>query len=197
LNGKTGIDSSDSDLLLKGRKHLTIVAILLSASMALGMGNYESTQTSKRDPALEKLDCFVGDWKSDAKVFPGKFGPGGQASGTTHYHWAVGNNWLIFDSAFSLPGMVTYEVHGLVAYDQKEGKYVAYAVNNLAPHAIEYRGEWKDENSLIFTSVTKSSVGKWSRVVYEKLPDGKIRFSSEESSDGAAFTRYFESTLSR
>ncbi len=176
---------------------MTILALLLTAALALGMARSEPTQASKRDPALERLDCFLGDWKSDAKVSPGKFGPGGRASGTTHYHWGVGNNWLIFDSAFSLPGMVIYEVHGLVAYDPKEGKYVSYAFNNLVPHAIEYRGEWKDENSLIFTSVTQSSVGKWSRVVYEKLPDGKIRFSSEESSDGAAFTRYFESTLSR
>ena len=132
------------------------IALLLTTLAAIGMVTSHQTLRPKRDPAIDKLDFFLGTWKCEAKVLPGRFGPGGPASGMSHYKWSIGGKWLMYDSEFVLPSIGPYEVHGVLAYDEKEGKYVSYAFNNLAPRGVEYRGEWKDQNVLIFTSLAKS-----------------------------------------
>ncbi len=148
---------------------------------------------AQHSPEEAKLNIFVGDWKNQGTVYPGRFGPGGDSTGETTYRWEVGNKWLYYDSRLHLPGMGDYEVHGGVAYDAQVGKYRAFAFNSLGILLV-YTGYWEDTR-LIFDLVHPHPK-KPSRVVYHTFPDNTFEMHSETSEDGINFTPYFETRFS-
>jgi hypothetical protein len=158
-------------------------------------------RTAGRSPSLERLEFLAGHWylhprppaaPSDSQSAPA----GARAAGEVHYDWHPGNLWLSFVLSATLPEVGLYEVSGGVTFEPKSRAYLAYAVNNLAPRVIEYRGRWKDRATLVFDSVGERG-GKLARVVYARRPDGNVVFSASESPDGNAYHTYFEAVLSR
>jgi hypothetical protein len=141
------------------------------------------------------LDFFVGDWHNAGQVVPGPFGPGGKVTGSTTYQWGVGGKWLLYTSQLDLPGLGRYEVHGGVTFNSQGRRYDAFAANSLGNLMI-YRGEWSDDETLVFTLTHPEPAGR-ARVVYHMLPGGPIKMRSEQRADGGDFKVYFETELVR
>ena len=154
--------------------------------------------TGPRDPAFQKLDFLLGVWTETCSLQPGPFGPAEQpCTGETRYRWGTGGLWLTYDATLVTPGRETYEVHGLVSYDASLQHYTAFAFNNMVPRGMEYTGQWTDNNTLVFTSVHNTPRNTVARVVYARLRDGNVAFSSEESQADGSFKPYFEAVLKR
>jgi hypothetical protein len=84
---------------------------------------------------------------------------------------------------------------GGVTFEPASASYVAYAINNLAPRVIEYRGRWTDETTLVFDSLGGRPAR--ARVQYVRRPDGTVVFSASEARDGKEHRTYFEAVLKR
>lgn len=158
-------------------------------------------QSAERSDDLERIDFLVGHWYLHPRALaipPGSSpAPAGvDAAGEVHYRWHPGTLWLSFDLSATLPGVGGYELSGGVTFEPQSRAYVAYAVNNLGPRVIEYRGQWKDEATLVFDSVAGRG-GKLARVQYVRRPDGNVVFSASESPDGNEYHTYFEAVLTR
>jgi hypothetical protein len=146
-----------------------------------------------RSAEEELLDIFIGQWHNSGRVTPGPFGPGGEISGTTAYKWAIGDMWLQYISRLILPGMGKYEVQGGVVYNNRTGKYDAYAANNLG-NLMVYEGEWVNETTLVFLHTHPLPAGR-ARIVYRILPEGAIRMESDRLAENDKFETYFETEM--
>lgn len=142
-----------------------------------------------------RLDFFLGNWRNQGNLLPGNFGPGGEISGSTFFHWGVGEVWLLYTSQLDLPGLGAYEVHGGFSYSQQSGKYQAYAVNSLG-NLMVYEGLWQDENTLVFT-LTNPGVEGNGRVIYSRQENGSIKMRSERRVAEGDYEVYFETTMQR
>lgn len=147
-----------------------------------------------RSPEEVKLDFLVGEWRSSDRTFPGPFGPGGTGSGKASYRWELGDKWLTYDFRTEIPGLGPYEVRGGVAYDASAGNYVAYSVNSMGKLLL-YEGAWEPEEVLAFTLVHPQRK-EGTRVSYTRLGDGKVRMTSERTSEAGGSEVYFETILS-
>lgn len=140
-----------------------------------------------------RLDFLLGKWTNHGKITPGVFGPGGEISGSTNFHWGVGGIWMLYTSQLDLPGLGAYEVHGGFNYLQQAGVYQAYAVNSLGNLMI-YQGDWQEEHTLVFTLTNPGSEGS-SRVVYTRQVDGSVLMKSEHLASNGDYEAYFETNL--
>lgn len=154
-----------------------------------------SVRKPSREPEEERLSFFAGDWQDSGQALPGPFGPGGATHGRTTYRWQVGGKWLVYASHMAIPGMVTYEVHGGVTFNNQTGRYDAFAANSLG-NLIVYEGVWTDRTTLVFTRTHPPPVGR-SRIVYHVLDDGAIHMSSERVTEGGGYEAYFQTKMIR
>jgi hypothetical protein len=182
-------------------RRLRVPQNIAAAALCLTLLIPAELRSADRSRDLERLDFLAGHWylHPRAPVVPSSSpsAPAGAgAAGEVHYDWHPGNLWLSFILSATLPGVGLYEVSGGVTFEPQSRAYVAYAVNNLAPQVIEYRGRWKDRATLVFDSVGARG-GKLARVQYARRPDGNVVFSASESPDGNAYHTYFEAVLSR
>ncbi|MCY3719420.1 MAG: DUF1579 family protein [Anaerolineaceae bacterium] len=145
-------------------------------------------------PAARLLDEFVGAWRNRGIVYPGRFGPGGDVSGETRFHWQMQGRWLCFDSRLQMPGMGEYQVQGGVTLDD-DGGYRSWAANNLG-NLLVYEGRHEGGQSLIFDQVHPPGAQR-ARVVYTLADDGRLLMRSENSADGSAWSVYFETVMER
>jgi hypothetical protein len=137
-----------------------------------------------------RLDIFVGKWRASVRAI-GTGASESPAAGEANYRWDIGRRWLVYESTFDLPGGGRYEVNGTVGFDQSSKRYRAWAFNSLGV-AIEYTGDWNDDVTLVFTSISSTA-----RVTYTRRPDGSIRLLSERRVADGTFEAYFESVLTR
>lgn len=140
------------------------------------------------------LDGFVGDWRNSGVVHRGRFGPGGEVSGETRFHWQMQGRWLCFDSRLHLPGMGEYQVQGGVAVAE-DGGYRSWAANSLGVLLV-YEGRLEAGDTLLFDQVHPASDSR-ARVVYALPGDGTLLMRSEVSADGETWSAYFETTMTR
>jgi hypothetical protein len=154
-----------------------------------------ATDLPQRLAEEAQLDFLLGDWQATGVVHPGRFGPGGPSTGTSHYRWELDHKWLMYTSRLHLPGLGLYEVRGGVTYDSRAGVYQAFAVNNLGVLLV-YTGVWESETRLVFTLIHPPAQEQ-ARVVYLKSSDGTVQLISESSPDGVRYQAYFETTLAR
>jgi hypothetical protein len=103
--------------------------------------------------------------------------------------------WLQYEFRTDLPGLGPYEVHGGVAHDAAAGEYRAYSVNSFGKLLL-HAGCWESDDTLTFTLVYPEREID-TRVSYTKLPDGRIRMTSERPAAGGGREIYFETILSR
>ena len=115
------------------------------------------------------LDGFVGDWRNSGIVHPGRFGPGGAISGETRFHWQMQGRWLCFDSRLHLPGL-----------------------GNL----LVYEGRLQEGDTLLFDQIHPAGAQR-ARVVYVLQGDGRLLMRSQTSADGATWSTYFETLMTR
>jgi hypothetical protein len=52
-------------------------------------------QSAERHPALDRLDAFVGNWRTEGEIKPGSSGPSGKLVGTDTYEWLPGRFFLV------------------------------------------------------------------------------------------------------
>lgn len=140
------------------------------------------------------LDGFVGDWRNSGVVHRGRFGPGGEVSGETRFHWQMQGRWLCFDSRLQLPGMGAYQVQGGVTLDD-DGGYRSWAANNLG-NLLVYEGRLEGGDTLFFDQVHPAGSPR-ARVVYVLPGDGRLLMRSEVSTNDESWTPYFETTMTR
>ncbi|MCI0413278.1 DUF1579 domain-containing protein [bacterium] len=152
-------------------------------------------QGAPQGNALSRLEFFIGDWKTAGKMFPAGTNQPVETSGRIAYRWAS-SLWLIFDHTAAMPEKIPYSVHGIVGYDPASGEYVAYAFNSMNPVAIRYRGNWRDENTLVFDSDAFPDSRKAQRITYSRQADGTVRFYAENAHDGTSFSPHSDLLLS-
>ncbi|MDD9957079.1 MAG: hypothetical protein OXP68_12770 [Anaerolineaceae bacterium] len=103
-------------------------------------------------PDRSVLEEFVGAWRNRGIVYPGRFGPGGDVSGETRFHWQMQGRWLCFDSRLQMPGMGEYQVQGGVTLDD-DGGYRSCAANNPG-NLLVYEGRLEGGQALTFARFT-------------------------------------------
>jgi len=141
------------------------------------------------------LDFLVGDWDSADHTYPGPHGPGGSSEGKAWYRWQLGGRWLQYEFRTDLPGLGPYEVHGAVTHDAAAWEDRAYSVNSLG-NLLLHTGCWEGDDRLAFTLIYPERQID-TRVCYTKLPDGRIRMTSERPAAGGGRELYFETVLSK
>src|ERR671918_1085387 len=57
--------------------------------------NSNAQQPPKPDPALKRLDAFVGKWNTEGQMKESPFGPAGKIIGTDTYEWLAGGFFLL------------------------------------------------------------------------------------------------------
>lgn len=140
------------------------------------------------------LEGFVGAWRNSGIVHPGRFGPGGEVSGETRFHWQMQGRWLCFESRLQMPGMGEYRVQGGVTLDEGGG-YRSWAANNLG-NLLVYQGRLEGGRTLVFDQVHPAGAQR-ARVVYTLPGDGRLLMRSENSADGSVWSLYFETIMER
>ena len=142
----------------------------------------------QRPAELDTLQVFEGAWNATL----GSDSRPSNADGVTTYRWDAGRRWLMYQSSFaSVPGLGSYEVHGVVGFDAATRRFRAWAFNTFG-NAIEYTGLWETDRRLVFLSLSGGG-----RVSYAFGPDGRITFTSEQKSADGTFTPYFTATFTR
>ena len=145
-------------------------------------------------PVPHLLDDFVGAWRNRGTVYPGRFGPGGDVSGETRFHWQMQGRWLCFESRLQMPGMGEYQVQGGVTPDD-DGGYRSWAANNLG-NLLVYEGRLESDRRLVFEQIHPPAPQR-ARVVYTLPGDGRLLMRSEISADGGTWSTYFETIMER
>jgi hypothetical protein len=84
-------------------------------------------------PELKKLDYLVGTWSLDADLKSGPMGPGGKATGTSHYEWMDGKFFLVSHGSFAFAMGKGTEVT-YMGYDSDQKMYLYTSFNSMGEH---------------------------------------------------------------
>ena len=136
----------------------------------------------EKTAAHEKLTRFAGDWVGEEKMYPSPWDPkGGTALGKSSYHLVCSGFAAAFDCSQERDGQVTFEGHGVMAVDPKEGEYILHWFDSMGASREEYRGNFEGED-LILRS--RNPMGHH-RLVWKLGGSNKMSFHMFMSQDGA------------
>jgi Protein of unknown function (DUF1579) len=111
------------------------------------------------DPALKRLDRFVGTWDMKGRTLDSEVD---NVSGRTTFEWLPGGFFLQQRIKLDFAG---FEVEGLelIGYDPESGTYPSTVFSNVAGAPLPYRWEIEGDELKITTDVIGATFrGKWS-----------------------------------
>jgi hypothetical protein len=98
-----------------------------------------SQQTPKPDPALKRLDAFVGKWNTQGQIKESPFGPAGKLIGTDTYKWLAGRFFLIH-RVDVLIGNLKNESIEIIGYDASSNTYPMHSFDSQGNSVIMQAG---------------------------------------------------------
>jgi len=175
------------------RKLVWAFALLLAVSLTA-----VAQERQERGEHHDKLNFFVGDWKTLDKVMPSPMGPGGESEGKALFHWMLGDFWLAHEYTGEMPDYGHYEGLGITTYDPAAGNYVTYWFGNSGAIVGQYRGDWVDGKSLVLNGATDmEGMTIYERLTWTPVSENEIHFTIEMSTDGREFVLTLDSTYRR
>ena len=112
------------------------------------MTEQTQAQLPTPDPALRRLDRFVGTWSMEGHLVDSDELT---VRGETTFRWLPGGFFLKQRVSMNFLGMQIESVE-LIGYDPETGTYPSTVFSNLSPAALPYR--WEVEDELWTISVT-------------------------------------------
>jgi hypothetical protein len=152
-------------------------------------------QPTKRGPEHERLEVFLGRWKTEGQAYEGPFGPAARITAVETYEWLPGRQFLVhrLEGRLGDNDMACIEVTG---YEASSGSYSVRSFYNDGTHlfwqARESGGTWT------FTGDGKSegkSLKMRCTTVFNAGDTITGRF--EYSRDGSSWHPFWETTLTR
>lgn len=137
------------------------------------MSQSNSTQASQRppkpDPALKRLEAFVGKWNTEGQIKASPLGPAGNLIGTDTYEWLAGGFFLIHRVDVHMGDQKTESIE-IIGYDTSNEIYPMHSFdsqgNSIVMQARVTGDTWMfTSEAMRFTGVFskdgKSISGKW------------------------------------
>jgi hypothetical protein len=128
------------------------------------MADYDAQpqQGPKPDPALQRLDRFVGTWTMEGHLVGSSES---NIRGRTSYRWLPGGFFLEQRIELDFMGM---KIHGLelIGYDPETNTFPSTVYSNMAPMPLPYRWEVNDEIvkiSVSYGPLDATFTGKFSK----------------------------------
>lgn len=112
---------------------------ILACGLLLGTGLSAWAQSAPQMPTAgpeqAKLKYFAGDWKSEADMKAGPYGPGGKYTATDH-GVMMGDFFVVIHSDGNIPGVGAFKEVAVMSYDGKAGAYSYDAYNSMGEHDL-------------------------------------------------------------
>lgn len=165
-----------------------LITTLLAACHATTAAPVEPpAQQAADDPAIQKMDYYVGHWEGEGEAKEGPFGPAGKLSSTTTCEWFAGGHHLVCRGEERGPtGTRTFL--SIRAYDAATQTYTEYGISSLGD--TEYQtGGTMEGNQRSFTFDTEVE-GKPLALRYVEVQESPTVFTykAEASVDGGPWT---------
>lgn len=109
-----------------------MVTVAMFAAVFAGVVLAQAPPMPKPQPEHQKLQYFVGEWKSEGEMKPGPFGPGGKFTSTDH-NQMIGDFFLVMHSEGSGPMGPMKEV-AVMGYDADGKKYTYDGYSSMGAH---------------------------------------------------------------
>jgi uncharacterized protein DUF1579 len=132
-------------------------------------GAQASQQPPKPDPALKRLNAFIGKWNTEGQIKESPFGPAGKLLGRDTYEWLAGGFFLIHRVDVRMSDQKNESIE-VIGYDASSKTYPMHSFdsqgNAIAMQANVTGDTWTfTGESMRFTGVFsndgKSISGKW------------------------------------
>ena len=101
----------------------------------------DQAQAPTPDPALRRLDRFVGTWTMEGRLVGSDEV---SVTGETTFRWLPGGFFLEQRVSLNFLGM-QIESQELIGYDPESGTFPSMVYSNLSPTPLPYRWEVDDE----------------------------------------------------
>jgi hypothetical protein len=148
----------------------------------------------KPTAAHRKLECFVGSWSGEERLFPSPWDPkGGNAVGRVVNRLALDGFVVVQDYEQERGGAVTFRGHGVFRWDSGDQCYVLHWFDSMGMPPNEFRGQFDAE---VLTLYSKSAQGD-SRAVFDFGEPGKYLFRLEVSRDRNHWVTFTEGRYTR
>ena len=146
----------------------------------------------KPGPAHDKLAQLAGNWEGDETVHPSPMDPkGGPAQGSWNFRLGVGGFFLIGDYQEARDGQVNLEGHAVFGVDGDGYVMYWFDSSGMAPSAPP-RGTWTADTLVLQHEMPGMGHARYTMVVGDTL-----KFTIENSADGATWTPFLEGDYSR
>jgi hypothetical protein len=113
------------------------------------------------DPALQKLDRFVGTWSMEGHLVGSDEV---SIKGETSFRWLPGGFFLLQEGTLNFLGMEISN-HELIGYDAETGTFPSTVFSNIGPQPLPYRWEVEGEElkiSVSYGPLDATFTGSWS-----------------------------------
>jgi Protein of unknown function (DUF1579) len=121
----------------------------------------QATHLPTPDPALRRLDRYVGTWTMEGHlVGSDEIVVGGETS----FRWLEGGFFLLQEGTLDFMGMKISN-HELIGYDPETGTFPSTVYSNLSPTALPYRWEVEGDSvkiSVSYGPLDATFTGAWS-----------------------------------
>jgi hypothetical protein len=137
----------------------------------------------KGSPELKKLNWMVGRWRMNgtANQGPQKM----KVTGSSQVEWDVDGTWLTTHEKFSMgKGMPAMAGHLMISYDTMSKQYVGYWMDNMSAMAIAIKGNFTDENTMVFKSEAANGMPATTYTMARTKTGQSFEMKSEDGSMG-------------
>jgi Protein of unknown function (DUF1579) len=142
----------------------------------------------------KRLEKLAGIWRGTETMYPSPWDPnGGKAQGETRSRIALGGFAVVCDYKQSRDGKVTFEGHGVYAWDAKASQVVLHWFDMMGQGAEVFRGNWKAD---VLTVQSQGPMGH-ARLTYDFTKAGELKSQMEMSPDGSKWNKLFDATYQR
>ena len=108
-----------------------------------------SMQLPKPDPALKRLDVFVGSWTIKGRTLDSKED---NIVGKTTFEWLPGGFFLQQRIELDFAGMIKIHSLELIGYDSETKAFSSSVYSNLSPVPLPYKWDLQDDTLTISVS---------------------------------------------
>ncbi len=169
-------------------KRMLKVAIFVA--IVAGAGIAQGPPMPKPQPEHQKLQYFVGEWKSEGEMTASPFGPAGKFTGTDH-NQMLGDFFLAMHSEGSGPMGLIKEV-AVLGYDAKAKHYTYDGYNSMGQHEMStgtISGDtwtWQSPEQVMGGKKVKA------RFTLKEVSATSYIYTFESSADGGPWTKIME-----
>ena len=125
--------------------------------------NEQSQGMPQPDPALKRLDVFVGVWTIKGRTLDSKED---NISGKATFEWLPGGFFLQQRIELDFAGMITIHSLELIGYDPETKAFASNVYSNVSPAPLPYKWDLQDDNLTISVSygpMDATFTGKFSK----------------------------------